>query len=206
MGVEQDARALTPPAAALCPAGVAVQTLTVVNQANVRPWALENVENAIVAQSIQLDAAWGTPCVQFGPSGWLIYLQTGYEANPAGGYTMQIGGEHYGLAVPGPDYQGQPYAIVDTGASGLVAWSYALSHEVAEMLEDPNDNSFYTWPNGQRALHEICDPIEGTTYVLDGVRVDDFTLPAAWSGGPGPYDEAHTLSDPLTPGYTLGLS
>ena len=159
----------------------------------------------MTAQSIQLRAAWGTPCVQFGPGGWPLYLQSGYEPLPGGGYTMHIGGEHYGAGYHGPDWRGQPYAVVDTGSASYTAWSYALSHEIAEMLVDPTDADYYVWPNGARQLLEVCDPVENYTYALDGVSVDDFTLPAAWSGGSGPYDEAGRLPAPLGSGYTLGL-
>ena len=198
-------RALRPPAAS-CPPGAPVQILTVVNQANASPWALAKVENAIVAQSLQLRAAWGTPCVQFGPGGWNVYLRTGYRPEPDGGYTMQVGGEHYGVGYRGPDWQGQPYAIVDTGAATHAAWSYAFSHEIVEMLVDPTDADYHTWPDGSRQLLEVCDPVEQYTYTIDGVSVDDFTLSAAWSAAPsGPYDEAGHLTAPLTPGSTLGL-
>ncbi|HEY1519149.1 MAG TPA: hypothetical protein VGF91_22150, partial [Solirubrobacteraceae bacterium] len=157
------------------------QTITIVNEARVQPWALAKVESAIMAQSLQLRAAWGTPCVRFGPGGWMVYLQTGYESLQGGGYTLEVGGEHYGLGVPGPDWHGQPYVIVKTGGAAYTAWSYALSHEVDEMLVDPTDAMYYVWPNGSRQLLEVCDPVEADTYTLDGVTVDDFTLPAAWS-------------------------
>ena len=118
---------------------------------------------------------------------------------------MEIGGEHYGSGVPGPLWQGQPYVIVDTGGATYDSWSYAFSHEIMEMLVDPTDADYYVWPNGARQLLEVCDPVEGYTYEIVGVNVDDFTLPAAWSGAPsGPYDEANRLPAPLTPGSTLG--
>ena len=73
------------------------------------------------------------------------------------------------------------------------------------MLVDPNDNRYFAWPNGVRQLLEVCDPVESITYPIGVVSVEDFTLPAAWSGGSGPYDEAGELTAPLTPGYTVGL-
>jgi hypothetical protein len=86
---------------AACPAGTPVQTITVVNQANVRPAALALVENAVVAQSLQVRAAWGTPCVVFGPGGWKLYLKTGATGEPWG--------EHF-------SNRGLPYLLVWTGA------------------------------------------------------------------------------------------
>jgi hypothetical protein len=54
-------------------------------------------------------------------------------------------------------------------------------------------------------LLEVCDPVEDDTYGLDGVSVDDFTVPAAWSAGAGPYVEAGELTTPLDQGSMLGL-
>lgn len=181
------------------------QTLTVVNQANVRPKALASVEFTVELQAEQLRAAWGTPCIQYGPGGWPVYLQVQVNHWQDGSETLPIGGEHYGSAVPGALWRGTPYAVVYTGAVTYQSWSYAFSHEIVEMLVDPNDDTYHVWPNGTRQLLEVCDPVENYTYQLDGVSVDDFTLPAAWSGSPGPYDEAGRLSAPLAAGYALGL-
>ena len=63
---------------------------------------------------------------------------------------MQVGGEHYGVGYRGPDWQGQPYTMVDTGAATHAAWSYAFSHEIVEMLVDPTDADYHTWPDGLR--------------------------------------------------------
>ena len=57
-------------AAAACPAGGPTQAITVVNQAKIRTRVLARVERAVAAQSLQVRAAWGTPCVQFAPGGW----------------------------------------------------------------------------------------------------------------------------------------
>ena len=179
-------------AQAACPAGVPVQALTVLDGANVRPWALAEVENAIVGQSLQLHAAWGTPCVTFGSGGWDVYLGVGYEPEPGGGATFQLGGEHYGDAYHGPFWAGQPYAVVDTGGTTYTGWSYAFSHEILEMLADPNVSTYAT----PVELREVCDPVENLTYRLDGVPVDDFVFPNYFTGGAGPWDEAGELAGP----------
>jgi hypothetical protein len=124
------AHALTMAAPVSCAAGTPVQTITVANQANVRPWALARVERAVVDQSLQLRAAWGTPCVQFGAGGWLVYLQTGYTPEPEGATSFALGGKHYGAAYEGSLWVGQPYAVVRTGALPYANWSFAFSHEI----------------------------------------------------------------------------
>jgi len=147
-----------------CPAGAPVQTLTVVNQAGVRPGALARVQRAVAAQSLQLRAAWGTPCAQFAPGGWKVYLKVG-GAEPRG--------EH--------DFFGQPYALVWTSGSTVEGWSRDFSHEVVEMLEDPNLDVRYSH-EGSTWQREIADPVEGLGYRLDGVYVSDFVTPAWYAG------------------------
>ncbi|HUA43579.1 MAG TPA: hypothetical protein VMA77_00015 [Solirubrobacteraceae bacterium] len=155
------ARRLTMPALP-CPAKVPVQTITVVDQTNVRPSALAQVENAIVAQSLQLRAAWGTPCVQFGPGGWPVYLQHGSTE----------WGVHYGPA---------PHAFVYTDGLPYGMWSQVFSHEILEMLEDPTTGTAYHYDGTGSAL-EVADPVEERAYRLDGVWVSDFVLPAYFAG------------------------
>ncbi len=166
--LERQARILASrPTPASCPAAVPVQTVTVINQANVRPWALAKVENAVVVQSLQLRAAWGTPCVQFGAGGWPIYLK--------GGSTYPWGEHFYNL----PD--GPPYAYVYTGATTYVGWSQSFSHEALEMLVDPTTAVVYSY-QGETAPLEVSDPVEAHAYRLDGVWVSDFVLPAYFAG------------------------
>jgi hypothetical protein len=193
VALEHGTRDLAAPVA-ICPAGVAVQTITVINEANVRPWMLAKVENAIAAQSLQLRAAWGTPCVRFGPGGWLAYLQIASVSYPDGSVLHPIEGEHYGNGDPGPYWAGDPYAIVDTGALPYVDWSHALSHEILEMLADPTDEIHAT----PYVLREVCDPVEGLSYQLVGVAVSDFVFPSYFAGGSGPYDEMHQLIESVT--------
>jgi hypothetical protein len=174
------------PAQASCPAGVPVQTITVVNQANVHPVALAKVERAVVDQSLQLRAAWGTPCVTFGPAGWVVTLQAGTPIQNAGGSTsLPLAGHH--------DYTGVPSAVVTTGRNPMSVWSRAFTHEIVEMLVDPTDTM--RWKLG---LLEVCDPVENWTYPLDGVQVSDFVLPAYFTSGPGPWDEAGMLAGPFS--------
>jgi hypothetical protein len=190
-------------AATTCPAGAPVQTITVVNQANVHPAALAVVENAVVAQSLQVRAAWGTPCVVFGPAGWKLYLKTGVSGEPWG--------EHF-------SNRGLPSLLVWTGALTWQGWSTVLSHEIVETVVDPV-NAHYIRDLVSNQL-EIADPVEDHAYQLRGVYVSDFVLPAWYAGAqtgdcdasagsitcpgpmisaphnPGPYDQARVLDRP----------
>jgi hypothetical protein len=152
------------PARSACPAGVPTQTISVVNQARVRPKALARVERAVSAQSMQLRAAWDTPCARFEAGGWKLYLK-GSGGEPRG--------EH--------DFYGQPYALVWTSGATAEGWSRDLSHEVIEMLEDPGLDVRYM-RDGSTWQREIADPVDGLGYRLDGVYVSDFVMPARYAG------------------------
>jgi hypothetical protein len=152
-------------AAVACPPGASVQTLTVVNQAKVRLRVLAQVERAVTAQSLQVQAAWGTPCVQFGPGGWKVYVKVG-GAEPHGVHDF---------------YGGQPYALVWTSGAGVQGWSRDFSHEVLEMIEDPTLDVRFTH-DGSSWQREIADPVEGLGYRLDGVYVSDFVTPQWYAG------------------------
>lgn len=62
--------------------------------------------------------------------------------------------------------------------------SQTLSHEVLEMLADPESNlmAIVTKPDGSIGFYayEICDPVEDDRYgyEIDGVTVSDFVLPS----------------------------
>jgi hypothetical protein len=190
-------------AAASCPAGVPVQKITIVNNSKVRPAVLSLVENAVVAQSLQVRAAWATPCVVFGPGGWKLYLKPGASGEPWG--------EHFSS-------RGVPYVLVWTGALAWRGWSTVFSHEVVETLVDPV-NAHYIRDLVSNQL-EVADPVEHQAYLLRGVYVSDFVLPAWYAGAqtgdcyasgsaitcpgsvisaldnPGPYDQARVLDRP----------
>jgi hypothetical protein len=86
--------------------------------------------------------------------------------------------------------------------------SQTLSHEILEMLVDPwlSNVTFAGAGNPNSAtvfLREICDPVAGYTYNIDGVPVSDFTYPQFWmSGFPVPganLDRLNIASVPLQP-------
>jgi hypothetical protein len=64
-------------------------------------------------------------------------------------------------------------------------FSSTLSHEILEMLADPGANlyadGFVRDKLGRKRLamisYEVCDPVEASTYKVDGVPVSNFVLP-----------------------------
>jgi hypothetical protein len=162
-----------------CPGDAPVQVVTVIDQAGVRASVLAADERALVAQSLQLRVAWGTPCVQFGPGGWPVYLQDG-------GWALHYA-PHSGV-IPFQPASGctsdlpTPCALVSPAAG---TWTVQLSHEVVEMLVDPDLTG-----------DEVCDPVEEDAYRLDGVWVSDFVTPAWFTGGGGPFDQMRLVGRP----------
>lgn len=82
--------------------------------------------------------------------------------------------------------QGEPYgrvfakAVLDHGGSALEGASsvaVTISHEVCEWFIDPN---LVLWADSGHGLYplEICDPVEGDSYDLDGVSVCNFVTRA----------------------------
>jgi hypothetical protein len=75
------------------------------------------------------------------------------------------------------------FAMDDIAAQG--EFSSTLSHEVLEMLADPDVNlfaqGFYRDKAGRRHSafmpYEVCDPVEASLYKIDGVKVSNFVLP-----------------------------
>lgn len=62
------------------------------------------------------------------------------------------------------------------------SWSITISHELLEMLADPDINLAAEGEDGFYA-YEVCDAVEddGLGYEIDGVKVSDFVLPAWFS-------------------------
>ena len=74
--------------------------------------------------------------------------------------------------------------------SGSPAWTWAASHELLEMLEDPTTN--VTSDGFQR---EVCDPVDNIGYYVDGDLVSDFVTPAYFQlGSKGPGDSLDSIT------------
>lgn len=114
--------------------------------------------------------------------------------------------------------KGMPMGLLEYKPGG--AWSLAASHELLEMVCDPQGkrkvmgdsiadlhranvepgNDDYL-PQGQVAyLLEICDPCQDQPYALNGFQVSDFVLPRFYSRGGtecGCYSFAGNVAGPL---------
>ena len=182
--LERNARALaTMPPSASCLAGTPVQTISVVNQANVRPVVLGRIEHAIAEQSLVLRRYWQTPCVRFGSAGWSLTIVTEMPAIP--GEPAGVAGVHdYGPT--GDIGTAGPRLLVETYGAPAEAWSEDLDHEVIEALVDPDVDRYI-----DGTLVEPCDPVENQPgyQAADGVWLSDFVFPSWFTpGSRGPWD------------------
>ena len=68
-------------------------------------------------------------------------------------------------------------------ADPWLTWTVSLSHEVLELIADPHLNVFVRGPHptirGRMVYYyrEVCDPVQGLTYRIDGMHISNFVLP-----------------------------
>jgi len=87
------------------------------------------------------------------------------------------------------------------------SWTVTASHELLEMLADPEINLTVFVQDGETTgklyMYEVCDAVEEVIYDIDGVPVSDFVLPSYFQPGtPGatpapPFDHLGQLAKPL---------
>jgi len=64
-----------------------------------------------------------------------------------------------------------------------VPWTTTASHELTEILGDPELNDASQRPDGVFMAKEVADAVEQDTYEINGVPLSNFCLPL-WYGGP----------------------
>jgi len=142
----------------------------------------------------------GTPA----PAGtwWLVILDDSDQAGALGYHDLTPDG------LP----MGKIFAASDLKAGD--SWSVTASHELLEMLADPNINLTVFVQNanttGTLYAYEVCDACEddGFGYTINNVLVSDFVYPAWFENfreeGSTQFDRQNQIKDPLqllTGGY-----
>ncbi|HJU18987.1 MAG TPA: hypothetical protein VJ770_21235 [Stellaceae bacterium] len=97
-------------------------------------------------------------------------------------------------------------------------WTVTASHELLEMLADPEINLTVfvqdSDESGRLYAYEVCDAVESVAYPIDGVPVSDFVLPSYFEPGTAgatpaaPFDYCQQLTMPLPsllPGGYIGM-
>jgi hypothetical protein len=82
-------------------------------------------------------------------------------------------------------FRGIPYGVVYHELSDKLGeeWTTTFSHEVLELIADPEANLLVQGPDPHRPRRqvfywlEVCDPVQNESYVIDGVHVSNFVLP-----------------------------
>jgi hypothetical protein len=91
--------------------------------------------------------------------------------------------------------------ILEHGGSlfdGPNSVSVTLSHEVLEVVADPYVNWWADGPAEMQHAMEVCDPVEGDAYDIEGVSVSNFVGPRWFRKGDGPYDWLQKLQAPFS--------
>jgi len=151
---------------------------------------------AVVNESKRVDDAWLARVVRalqkqvdrdfFPLWGWRAELRIGRRA--AGRRAMEIRildeseegalGYHFIDGVPRTE------VFTQNEAGRPVEFVSVLSHEVLEMIADPGAN-LYAWgyyiKSGRHYKawipYEVCDPVQGRSYRIDGFEMSDFVVP-----------------------------
>jgi hypothetical protein len=100
------------------------------------------------------------------PDEWLIAL----AATPD-----QAGALGYHDETPNGNPLIKVFPLLDKTDGGDL--SITVSHEICETLADPNGARAAQWTDGRFWAYEVCDAVEATSYVIDGIKVSNFCLP-----------------------------
>ncbi len=104
---------------------------------------------------------------------WVIgVLDDGDQAGVLGWHTRDRYGRILGRTFARP--------CLDYG----VPISTTLSHEITETFCDPSVDRWIDTGRGYEVAYEACDPVEGDSYLIDGIPVSDFVCPG-WYGKTG---------------------
>jgi len=157
---------------------------------------------------------WGCPAdLRFVPGGkdpgpgewWLVVLDNSDQAGALGYHQMTNAGLPISLA------------FAKSAMEAKSNWTVTVSHELLEMLADPNINLtvFDQGPIGARLYaYEVCDPCEADQfgYEIDGFLLSDFVYPTwfeyFWKPGSAQFDQTRHITKPfelLTGGY-IGIN
>lgn len=177
-----------------------INASTVLNDNEIRP-----VVNALQQQvTNDFRTAWGTDAeLTFVPTGatppneswWLTILDDSDQAGALGYHDLTPDG----LPI------GKVFAATDLKYGN--SWTVTASHELLEMLADPNINLTVFVQNantsGTLYAYEVCDACEADSYgyTISNVKVSDFVFPSWFEGfrtqGSTQFDQCGNIEAPL---------
>ena len=140
--------------------------------------------------------ATSAPVIYYGPHDGLV---------PAGAWPIYILDDPDvagALGYHDVDPQGRPYGrvFVKPSEDNGISVSSVLSHEVIEAFVDPWANLWADGVHGSSIAFEACDPVESSSYKINGVEVSNFVT-RDWfdpQSSSGRYDWLKHLAAPMT--------
>jgi hypothetical protein len=166
--------------------------------------ALTKIANALQAQTVEFGLWWeATPSTVevIEKGGSIPTLDTLFHIKD------NIPEAPDALAYHTMDNHGRPVLVLGwetikqnggTIATGPNSLSTAMSHELLETIQDPYVNTWNDCPDGVREQStEVCDPVQGGSYEIDGVAVSDFVGPRYFDSSPnapGPYSRLGSVT------------
>jgi hypothetical protein len=152
-----------------------IRSVVLINEsrAALTPGRLGEVARALQTQTVRdFEPVWGESA--------RVTAVADAAAAPDGSWPIRIVDEaaELGVHLAGP---GQPYAVVQATDD----WTIAASHELLEMLADPEGNrvreGYDILPDHRERqvqyLVEVCDPCQVYDYTVHGIAVSDFVRP-----------------------------
>ena len=101
----------------------------------------------------------------------------------------------------------EAFVSVQTAVQAGLPWGVVFTHELFEMLGDPEASAadVTSWGIGQFGenstfyFREVCDPVQSEAFRLGPVRISDFVYRSWFTpGAAGPYDAMRAVGQPLT--------
>jgi hypothetical protein len=132
------------------------------------------------------------------PTAWqFVIADTSDQAGAAGYHETGSGGGPIG------------YAFAKTTLAAGMNPSVTISHEILEMIADPEIDILSQWSDNPHPLflgYEVGDPVEDDQFgqLVNGVLLSDFVTPAYFiPGSAGPWDITGALKSPWNPKQML---
>jgi hypothetical protein len=146
-------------------------TITVVNQSQ-QPWLKATTLADLQAQASEAAAAWGYGSVTLQisnddpRSGWRIYIR-----DTSDGTQGALGYHSTKMFTP------VGFVFTDQCAANQASISSVLSHELLEMIGDPNAKSYLPMVGGGFMARELCDPVQADLYIQGETEVSNWVYP-----------------------------
>ncbi len=130
-----------------------------------------------------------------GPDTWRVYVQDDSGGDPRAGTALGMHDIVDGRRIP------TGWVFAKYLKSWNIPWTRILSHEIVEMLVDPQVNLFVLRRHADAPemwYREACDPVEGDQYLINQIPVANFVFPNFFVlDSLGQYDQMRLVTHPF---------